>query len=167
MSSDYSYKACRVTRVKKQTRTATALEGRCTYITNLYSQYREALSSGFGSGFEITPDTPSSHETKKHPPNQKMTSLQKKKKLTKRTHADSDDSAALFLLWGHASKSRQFPISGRAFREQPFPLHFKSCAAPASYEFKVSSAWIVCNLLALATLAYHDFVCSEYSADII
>ena len=53
------------------------------------------------------------------------------------THPHSHNP--LFRLWGHASKSRQLPHSGKAFRQHLLPLQFMRNASKMSQTTGVSS----------------------------
>ena len=53
------------------------------------------------------------------------------------THPHSHNP--LFRLWGHASKSRQLPHSGKAFRQHLLPLQFMRNASQTSRTTGVSS----------------------------
>ena len=73
-----------------------------------------------------------------------------KKKLKTRnirkhvTHPNSHNP--LFQLWGHASKSRQLPHLGKAFRQHLLPLQFMRDASKMSRTIGVSSARSVRNV---------------------
>ena len=60
------------------------------------------------------------------------------------THPNSHNP--LFQLWGHASKSRQLPHLGMAFRQHLLPLQFMRDASKMSRTIGVSSARSVRNV---------------------
>ena len=88
----------------------------------------------------------SSFETMNHIAANRVTKKLKTRNIRKKhvTHPKSHNP--LFQLWGHASKSRQLPHLGKAFRQHLLPLHFMRDASKMSQTIGVSSARFVRNV---------------------